>query len=419
MRKCFSLKQLALCTIVILSCLFMLNNVNIYAKKPKVRLSATKIYVGEYQDYRKLKLKGTKKKPKWSSSKKSVATVNKKGWIYTKKKGTTIITAKLGKKKYKCKVIVEHPYLNYQKLDLYVGDTKQLSIRGTKRKVTSWGTSDKGTASVTSKGVVKGVSQERVNVWANIGSESYFCEILVHKPEISEKQITIGTSFNQSKLLYIDDFRETVDNKKIKWYSDNEQIAIMNEDGRVIGIKPGKTTVHGIYRNKTYSCIVTVDLLPNYKELKLLIKGYGVKKGDYYYYRDSKPNYTGSNLTNNIQAVCNDNNDEIVITSTLQFASWKRESYTMSLEPNNTKTIVIYKFMADGNRELTASSEFDRNTFKRRSSKIHFTILEQKNLKIQEDDLQDDANYYLDDAFITFDAFFLQDGMQISRLGIN
>jgi len=47
-----------------------------------------------------------RKKPKWSSSKKSVATVSKKGKVVAKKAGSATITAKIGKKKYKCKVKV-------------------------------------------------------------------------------------------------------------------------------------------------------------------------------------------------------------------------------------------------------------------------------------------------------------------------
>lgn len=65
-----------------------------------------------------IKLRGTSKKPKWSSSNKSVATVIKRGTsatIKAKKRGTAVITAKLGKKKYKCKVkvITEVPYNSY------------------------------------------------------------------------------------------------------------------------------------------------------------------------------------------------------------------------------------------------------------------------------------------------------------------
>ena len=56
-----------------------------------------------------LKVKGTKKKAKWSSNKKSVATVSSSGKVTAKKKGSATITAKIGSKKYKCKVTVKNP----------------------------------------------------------------------------------------------------------------------------------------------------------------------------------------------------------------------------------------------------------------------------------------------------------------------
>ena len=55
----------------------------------------------------KLKVTGTKGKVKWTSSKKSVATVSSKGRVKAKKKGSATITAKIGKKKYTCKVTVK------------------------------------------------------------------------------------------------------------------------------------------------------------------------------------------------------------------------------------------------------------------------------------------------------------------------
>ena len=54
-----------------------------------------------------LKVTGTKKKVKWSSNKKAIVTVNQKGKITAKKSGKAVITAKLGKKKYTCKVTVK------------------------------------------------------------------------------------------------------------------------------------------------------------------------------------------------------------------------------------------------------------------------------------------------------------------------
>ena len=83
------------------------------AAKPK--LSVTKVTIpvktGKYNNHMILWLKGTKKKVKWSTSNKKVVSISKYGDKYcvdltAKKKGKATITAKVGKKKYKCKVTV-------------------------------------------------------------------------------------------------------------------------------------------------------------------------------------------------------------------------------------------------------------------------------------------------------------------------
>lgn len=76
--------------------------------KAKVKLNKTTISLQKGKTYT-LKVKGTKKKAKWSSNKKTIATVTKKGKVTAKKPGTAVITAKIGKKKYKCKVKVWQP----------------------------------------------------------------------------------------------------------------------------------------------------------------------------------------------------------------------------------------------------------------------------------------------------------------------
>ena len=95
--------------------------------KTKIKLNCTKktIYKG---DIFKLKITGTKKKVKWSSSNKTIATVSSKGVEKGIGEGTAKITAKVGKKKYTCKVNVKGNTIstNFDKLKKHIlnyGDT--------------------------------------------------------------------------------------------------------------------------------------------------------------------------------------------------------------------------------------------------------------------------------------------------------
>ncbi len=74
------------------------------AKKVKLNKNKLSLYVGKTYT---LKLKNNKSKVKWTSSKKTVATVSSKGKVKAKKKGSCKITAKVGKKKYVCNVNVK------------------------------------------------------------------------------------------------------------------------------------------------------------------------------------------------------------------------------------------------------------------------------------------------------------------------
>lgn len=71
---------------------------SIYLNKTNVTLNVGKTV--------NLKISGTNKKVKWTSNKKSVATVSSKGKVKAISKGTATITAKVNGKKYNCKVVV-------------------------------------------------------------------------------------------------------------------------------------------------------------------------------------------------------------------------------------------------------------------------------------------------------------------------
>ncbi|MDE6851453.1 MAG: CotH kinase family protein, partial [Lachnospiraceae bacterium] len=74
------------------------------ATKPKLSKKKLVLKVGQTK---KLKVKKTKKKIKWSTNKKKIASVSQKGLVRAKKPGKAVITAKVGGKKLKCKVTVK------------------------------------------------------------------------------------------------------------------------------------------------------------------------------------------------------------------------------------------------------------------------------------------------------------------------
>ncbi len=93
-----------------------------------------------------LKVTGTKKKVTFTSNKKAVATVNKKGKVTAKKAGKATITAKVGKKSYKCTITVKKTYkpvtsltVSPKTVTLNVGKTKKITATVKPAKVTQKG----------------------------------------------------------------------------------------------------------------------------------------------------------------------------------------------------------------------------------------------------------------------------------------
>ena len=163
----------------------------------KIKLNKTKLTLTQGKKYR-LRVKGTKKKVKWTSTKKSVATVNKKGVVTAKKKGTAYIKAKVGKKTYKCKVIVNRkktsakpapakpapatptppaapavtpsktPVLSATSISMRKGEYYQLSVQNPKH-LPVWTSSNKNVAEVDSQGKVHAINVGTAEIKVDVG----------------------------------------------------------------------------------------------------------------------------------------------------------------------------------------------------------------------------------------------------------
>ncbi len=145
------------------------------AGKVKINKASTTLYVGKTTT---LKISGTSKSIKWSTSNKVIATVSSKGKVTAKKKGTAIITAKVGKKAYKCKVMVKNPCLNAKKKSMEAGKTYTLKLTGaTAKKYTS---SNRNVATVNDKGKITAVNPGTATITCtDSNKKTYKCTVTV------------------------------------------------------------------------------------------------------------------------------------------------------------------------------------------------------------------------------------------------
>ena len=219
----------------------------------------------------KLKLKGTKKRAKWKSSNKNVVTVSSKGKVKAKEKGNASITAKVGKKKYTCKITVKDKAIELQSISLNItslhmksGEQNSLSvtytpINTTDDKTVQWSTSDSSIVSVDSNGNLSALREGNATIIATVGRKKASCVVSVKKTgAISD--IYLSLEFNKSYKL-------SLKNANVKsWKSVKPNVASVTDDGTVTAIEPGNTdiTCYDEYNN-SYSCIVKVS----YPDIKI------------------------------------------------------------------------------------------------------------------------------------------------------
>lgn len=130
----------------------------------------------------------------YTSSNKSVATVNNKGVVTAKKAGTVTVTVKSGTVSTKVTVKVTNPGITITSPanNVYRGNTLKLTAKTTPAgaKVT-WSTSNKAVATVSAKGVVKGIKYGSATITAKMTyngktyTANYKINVKVLEPDFS------------------------------------------------------------------------------------------------------------------------------------------------------------------------------------------------------------------------------------------
>ncbi len=198
----------------------------------------------------------------WSSSNPEVASVDYNGeitgvsvgicYVYaTSTDGNNIVgTVKVTVKKAMPATSV---VINAKEVNLLPGQNRALSYRLKPSKSTdgiSWVSSDTSVADVSSNGVVTARGQGNTIIYC-ISDSGVESECIVNVLALNSSSITL----EQYDSYILDIFGCT---DKIVWYTNNNRVATVTADGKVIGRKPGTTTIVAKVNGKILYCKVTV-----------------------------------------------------------------------------------------------------------------------------------------------------------------
>ena len=214
----------------------------------------------------------------WSSSDRSVATVDKAGTVHGLRPGTATVTATAEGKSGTCAVTVKakavtvtEVTLDRTELTLTEGETETLTAtvkpdNADNKKVT-WSSDKTEIATVDGAGKVTAVKagEAVVTVTTEDGGRTATCKVTVKAKTVSVTEVTL----DKTELTLTEGETETLtatvkpdnaDNRKVAWSSDKTDVATVDGAGRVTAVKAGEAVVTVTTEDggRTATCKVTV-----------------------------------------------------------------------------------------------------------------------------------------------------------------
>lgn len=174
------------------------------------------------------------------------------------------------------------PKMNVSKCYLIKGKTKTLKLKNASGTI-KWSSENRKVATVTQKGVVKGVKKGTAKITALYKGKRYRCTVVVETPKLSatKASLTVG----KTKKLSLSGTKQ-----KVRWSSKNTSVATVTSSGQIKAKKAGTTKIYATAGGSRYTCTVTVltqaaaqrknTITKNYNKLCDYIKTTGVLNGN-------------------------------------------------------------------------------------------------------------------------------------------
>lgn len=226
-----------------------------------------------------LPVNATDKTVTWTSSDESVVSVDTNGRIKGLRSGTAEIYAVSNADKEKkdfCKVTVirrvEGISLNVGAVDVLEGESVKLTAEvhpeDATDKTVRWTSSDINVAVVASDGSVYGIKEGQAVVMATTADGGFVdvCRVNVVTRAVLAQEIklnvnTLSLVKGEAIQLHAQLWPDNVTNRAVKWVSENDAIATVNDEGNVNAVAKGATNIKAVTTdgsNLTAICGVTV-----------------------------------------------------------------------------------------------------------------------------------------------------------------
>lgn len=212
----------------------------------------------------------------WSSNKKKIASVNEFGEVTGLKKGKAVITAKIGKKKYKATVTVKKRQVKINPAKTTIEKNQHIFLQLLNKKDEDqavWTTSNDKVVIVAQSGEIAGVKPGKATITAQVGKQKAKAEITVKAKPLSLSETKIEMDEESDEALSINNY----ENQKVEWSSSDKSIATV-ENGIIHAKKEGTVTITATIDKKDYTCKVTVHKLIkviDQKEMTVIKGGQG------------------------------------------------------------------------------------------------------------------------------------------------
>ena len=214
----------------------------------------------------------------WSSSDRSVATVDKAGTVHGLRPGTATVTATAEGKSGTCAVTVKakavgvtEVTLDKTELTLTEGETETLTATvrpdNADNKKVKWSSDKTEIATVDGAGRVTAVKagEAVVTVTTEDGGKTASCKVTVKTKAVNVTEVTLDKTEltlteGETGTLTATVKPDNADNRKVTWSSDKTEVATVDGDGKVTAVKPGEAviTVTTEDGGRTATCAVTV-----------------------------------------------------------------------------------------------------------------------------------------------------------------